>query len=145
DPIDGWVPTTMLDGLPETPDGVSPADCNAASACCPVSPFTLGPVVVGGAVEITSPLGTVVLDWLFCVAVSPTACNAACAWANVYDCGMLGTVAGSCPRDGTSAMVEPYGALVGFWVEPIDHRTSTLVGTLLLYAPGAHTDLKCAV
>ena len=45
---------------------------------------------------------------------------------------MLGTVAGSWPSEGTSVMVDPYGAFVGFCVEPIDHRTSTEAGTVLL-------------
>src|SRR5580700_1302810 len=57
---------------------------------------------------------------------------------------MLGTVAGWCPSDGTSVIVLPYGAFVGFGVEPIDHRSRTPDVMLLLYVPGAQTDLKCA-
>ena len=45
---------------------------------------------------------------------------------------MLGTVAGSWPSEGTSVMVLPYGALVGFCVALIDHSTRTDVGTVLL-------------
>src|SRR5579885_2302432 len=57
---------------------------------------------------------------------------------------MLGTVAGSWPRDGTSVIVLPYGALVGFCVAWNVQMSSTPAVTLLLYAPGAQTDLKCA-
>src|SRR5271154_7241486 len=57
---------------------------------------------------------------------------------------MLGTVAGSWPSEGTSVMVLPYGALVGFCVALIDHSTNTDAGTVLLYVPGAQTDWKCA-
>ena len=40
-----------------------------------------------------------------------------CSWS-----GCCGTVAGSWPSEGTSVMVLPYGAFVGFCVAPIDHR-----------------------
>ncbi len=102
DPTEGCVPLTLLLGLPDTPETVRPCACRADVACDTVSPMTLGTVVVGGPVEMltatadpygacaplagdvdmTCPDGTVVLDSLFCVAVRPTACNAACAWAN---------------------------------------------------------------
>src|ERR1700722_13113552 len=97
--MEGWVPITFCDGLPDTPDTLRPAAVIAVVACCTVSWITLGTVVVGGPVEtftvtvdpkgacaplagdveISWPFGTVALDSLFWVAASPTACSA--AWA----------------------------------------------------------------
>src|ERR1700722_1904798 len=112
--MEGWVPTTLFCGLPDTPPGVRPAASSAFVAWLTVSPLTLGTVVVGGpvdtvtvtaepkgaaaplagVVEITSPAATVVDVALACVAVSPTAWRAAWAWTKLYVLGMLGTVAG---------------------------------------------------
>ena len=33
EPIDGWVPVTLLLGLPDTPETLSPAACSAVVAC----------------------------------------------------------------------------------------------------------------
>ena len=48
-----------------------------------------------------------------------------------YVLGMVGTGTGACPSDGTSVMVEPYGALVGLAIEPCVQMTNCPVGVLL--------------
>ena len=102
EPIEGWVPTTLLLGLPDTPETLSPAPSSAVVAWVTVSSRTLGTCTVGGPVEtltvtaepygagdplagdveMTFPDGTVALDSEFCVAVRPTAVSAAWAWVN---------------------------------------------------------------
>ena len=50
-PTDGCVPVTLLFGLPETPETLSPACCNALVACATESWITSGTVVIGGPVD----------------------------------------------------------------------------------------------
>ena len=45
------MPVTLLLGLPDTPDTLSPSCCKALVACDTESPMTLGTVVVGGPVD----------------------------------------------------------------------------------------------
>jgi hypothetical protein len=51
EPTEGWVPTTLCDGSPETPDTLNPCCCKAEVACCTESLLTSGTVVVGGPVD----------------------------------------------------------------------------------------------
>ena len=51
EPIDGWVPTTLLLGLPDTPETVRPCPCSVLVAWATVSWMTFWTCTVGGPVE----------------------------------------------------------------------------------------------
>ena len=156
-------PSPCPPGCPSTPEAFSPACWNAAVACCTVSPSTLGPGrrrprrhvdrdrrAVGRLCParrhdpITSPLGTVALDW---GSASPSARPPAAWPAPGRRCTLriCGTVAGSCPYDGTNVMVRAvrrHRRVLRRADRPdVEHARRHVV----VVGPGAHTTSKCAV